>query len=120
MTSKAMRNPDAKHIDYGFLQGVIPESPNFMPSNVDGIVERHGSFMVLEWKRKNEKISTGQAILLKALAKKGFTVIIVCGDTDNGLNFDHCWILDNKGEPKIKYTNYDEFLTYYKFWFETA
>ena len=120
MTSNAMRNPNAKHIDYGFLQGEIPDNPNFMPSNIDGIIERNGSFMVLEWKRRNEKISKGQERLLKALAQNNITVAIICGDTDNGLNFDHCWLLNNKGEPEVKYTKYEDFLEYYKFWYSLA
>ena len=115
----AMRNPDAKHIDYGFMQGVINDK--VLPSNIDGILERNGQFLVFEWKRKNEKISKGQEILLKALAKsKGFTVAIVCGDTDNGINFEHCWILDKQGTPSIKYANYEDFVKYLKFWYEVA
>lgn len=117
---KAMRNPDAKHIDYGFMKGAIPDNPNFMPSNIDGIIERNGSFMVLEWKRPKEKISKGQERLLKALAQNGIAVVIICGDTDNGLNFDHCWILNAKGECEVKYTTYKDFLEYYKFWYELA
>lgn len=115
-----MRNPNAVHIDYGFMQGIFPDNPNFMPSNIDGIIERNGQFMVLEWKRKNEKISKGQGRLLKALAQKGLTVVIICGDTDNGLNFDHCWIMNNQGEFEVKYTNYEDFVGYYKFWYELA
>ncbi len=116
-----MRNPNAKHIDYGFLQGEIPDNPNFMPSNIDGIIERNGSFMVLEWKRRNEKISKGQERLLKALAQNNITVAIICGDTDNGLNFEHCWLLNNKGEPEVKYTKYEEkFITLDEVAYEAA
>jgi len=116
-----MRNPHATHIDYGFMQGLISENPNFVPSNIDGIIERNGVFLVFEWKRPKEKISKGQEILLKALAKThGFTVVIMCGDTDNGLNFDHCWILDKQGNPTTKYATYDEFLAFYKFWYSVA
>jgi hypothetical protein len=118
--TNAMRNPNAKHIDYGFLQGEIPDNPNFMPSNIDGIIERNGSFMVLEWKRRNEKISKGQERLLKALAQNNITVAIICGDTDNGLNFEYCWLLNSKGEPEVKYTKYEDFLEYYKFWYSLA
>lgn len=114
-----MRNPDAKHIDYGFMKGII--SDTFIPSNIDGILERNGQFLVLEWKRRNEKISKGQEILLKALAKTPcFTVMIITGDTDKGLNFELCWILNKEGKPEIKYTEYDDFVKYLKFWYEVA
>jgi len=79
----AMRNPDAKHIDFGELVGVIPTNPRFLPSNLDMVLERKGHFLVGEWKRPNESISRGQEILLNNLAKKpGFLVVLIEGDTD--------------------------------------
>lgn len=117
--ARAMRNPYATHIDYECFRGIIPSSPNFMPSNIDGIIERHGNFMVFEWKRPGEKFNKGQEILLRALAKTDhFIVVIMCGDTDNGLNFDHCWLLNNKGEPYKKYTTFEEFKEFFKLWYD--
>jgi hypothetical protein len=59
-----------------------------VPSNVDGIAERNGNFLVMEWKRPGEKVSEGQKILLKALAKTPkFMVVVIIGDTDNGTNY---------------------------------
>lgn len=82
----AMRNPDAKHIDFAELIGVIPSNPKFLPSNLDMVLERKGSFLVGEWKRPNENISRGQEILLQNLATKPkFTVILIEGDTDDGM-----------------------------------
>ena len=66
----AMRNSQAQHTDFGFLQGVIPSNPKFMPSNVDMMLERKGKFFIGEWKREGEQISMGQKILLRALASK--------------------------------------------------
>lgn len=116
-----MRNPDAKHIDYGFMKGIIKDNPKFMPSNIDGIVERNGQFLVMEWKRSGEKISKGQEILLRALAKTPcFTLMIITGDTDNGINFINCFIFNKKGEVEIKYDKYEDFVDYIKFWYEVA
>ncbi len=79
----AMRNPDAKHIDFAYLIGLIPSNPRFLPSNLDMVLERKGSFLVGEWKRPNEKISRGQEILLENLARKpGFLVVLIEGNTD--------------------------------------
>lgn len=64
----AMRNTHATHVDFGFLRGVIPSNPHFMPSNIDMVLERKGSFLFGEWKRQDEEIKTGQKILLKELA----------------------------------------------------
>ena len=79
-----MRNAYASHTDFGFLRGVILDSPKAMPSNIDMIFERRGSFLIAEWKRKNEEISLGQKILLKALANQNkFTVLVINGYSDN-------------------------------------
>jgi len=75
-----MRNAYASHTDFGFLRGVILDNPKAMPSNIDMVFERRGSFLIAEWKRKNEEISLGQKILLKALANQNkFTVLVING-----------------------------------------
>lgn len=81
---EAMRNSNAPHTDFGFLRGVIPTNPLFMPSNVDMMLERRGKFLIGEWKRPLEKISKGQEILLRKLANKpDFSVIIIEGHSDS-------------------------------------
>ena len=83
----AMRNPDAKHTDFGELLGIIESNPKFLPSNLDMVYERNGHFLVGEWKRPNEMISGGQRLLLHRLASKpNFKVVLIIGDTDNGMN----------------------------------
>ena len=55
-----------------------------VPSNLDMVYERKGSFLVAEWKRDGEKISKGQEILLKALSRlPSHTVLIINGYTKN-------------------------------------
>lgn len=71
-----MRNENASHVDFGFLRGMIPSNPLFMPSNIDMIIERKGNFIFGEWKREGEKMSTGQKILLMSLAKKHLVLLI--------------------------------------------
>ena len=79
-----MRNAYASHTDFGFLRGVILDNPKAMPSNIDMVFERRGSFLIAEWKRKNEEISLGQNILLKALANQNkFTVLVINGYSDD-------------------------------------
>jgi len=86
-----MRNPLAVHIDFKDINGLLEKR---LPSNIDMIMERHGYFLIGEWKRENEKISLGQQILLKQLAKVDkFTVLIIVGDTDNGMNIIKLWQL---------------------------
>tara|TARA_B100001059_G_C17801787_1_gene566631 strand:- start:169 stop:552 length:384 start_codon:yes stop_codon:yes gene_type:complete len=82
---KGMRNNQAKHIDFGFLSGVIEDNPKAMPSDLDMVFERKGKFLIAEWKRDGEKISMGQKILLKSLAKNdNFKVLIIEGYSYDG------------------------------------
>jgi hypothetical protein len=77
-----MRNEGATHIDTTGIEGIIPANPKWGFSNIDLIGERKGRFLVQEWKRPNEQISTGQRILLEQLAKQpAFTVLVVTGHT---------------------------------------
>ena len=91
-----MRNAYASHTDFGFLRGIILDNPKAMPSNIDMVFERHGKFLVGEWKRKNEEISLGQKILLKALADQiNFTVLVINGYSDDtGINIDNFYEVD--------------------------
>ena len=77
-----MRNPDAKHIDFGFLKGIIDSNPAFLPSNIDMVLERKGRFMFGEWKREDEEIKKGQKVLLSKLATH-HTVILITGHVDD-------------------------------------
>jgi hypothetical protein len=87
-----MRNPNAKHLDFSDLQGVIPDNPKWLPSNIDMLMERKGKFLLCEWKRENEEFGGGQKRLLKALAAHpDFTVLVVQGNTDNGMEVQQFW-----------------------------
>jgi hypothetical protein len=95
----AMRNPDAKHTDFADLVGVIPSNPKLLPSNLDMVLERNGIFLVGEWKRPSESISLGQDILLKNLSKmSNFLVLVIEGNTDNGMVVNKISIYDKKFE----------------------
>ena len=90
-----------------------------VPSNADMIMERRGRFLIGEWKRPNEKVSLGQQILLKALAKvPKFTVLVIQGDTDDGMVVNRVWkVLPNEGF-EIVARSVDDFKQYLKQWDE--
>jgi hypothetical protein len=116
-----MRNPDASHTDFAELLGLIPSNPKFLPSNVDGIAERNGKFFIMEWKRPHEKISEGQQYLLKALAKNtNFIVVIIIGDTDNGMNIKKFYYLNAKGINTLVGNSTQDFKDFYQSWYEWA
>lgn len=94
-----MRNPDAKHLDFGNLVGLIPDNPKILPSDLDLVYERKGKFLVAEFKRGEEKLSQGQKILLENLASlPEFNVFVVNGYSEQGnlVIGDIYWISRNK------------------------
>ena len=91
-----MRNRFAPHIDFTFLKGFIRTNPNLMPSNIDMVIERNGKFLFGEWKKEGEKISLGQEIMLKKLAKF-HTILIITGDTDRKANVSHIQEITENG-----------------------
>ena len=99
---KLMNNPYATHIDFFRFKGFFKNNPNATPSNLDMIFERNGKFLVGEWKRQNEKISKGQEILLKTLAKQeNFVVLIIQGDTDGEMVVNKFWrVVDDTCQPQ--------------------
>lgn len=94
-----MRNPNAKHKDFGALIGIIPTNPRFLPSDIDMVYERNQCFLFGEWKRSSESLSGGQRILLKKLARQPRTIVLVIvGDTDDGMNVEQVYRLTPEGE----------------------
>lgn len=118
---KLMRNMFATHTDYADLKGVIPANPAFVPSNVDGICERKGKFLIMEWKRPSEKVSEGQKILLKALASKDdFMVVIIYGNTDNSMVIDKYFLVQKDGSCMLAGQGLEMFKGFYRQWYELA
>lgn len=116
-----MRNIYATHTDYGDFFGLIPDNPHFVPSNVDGICERKGKFLVMEWKRPNEQVSKGQEYLIKALAKQpNFIVIIIYGDTDDETTVHKFFLVNQDGTCIKAGTSFEELKIFYKQWYEMA
>ena len=112
-----MRNPNAVHIDFKDLNGLMGK---IVPSNLDMVVERKGYFLIGEWKREGEAISMGQNILLKQFAKMKdrFTVLVIQGDTDGGeMKVDKFWHLDVDGvlvPIGAGVNKFKDFLVYWK------
>jgi len=105
-----MRNKEAPHIDFEELNGLLGK---VVPSNLDMVLERKGHFLFAEWKRDNEKVSKGQEILLKALSRlPKTTVLVVSGDSDDGMRVDRFWrVLPNgncieSGRGLIEFKDY--------------
>ena len=54
------------------------------PTDIDGIVERNGRFLIFEWKRDGVETPVGQKILFERLTMHGdITVFVVWHETDH-------------------------------------
>ena len=101
-----MRNRFAPHIDFAEFEGLLG---SILPSNLDMIVERHGYFLVAEWKHPKERVSKGQEILLKSLARmKNFTVIVISGDSAETMMVHKFWKIQKDGSLTLIGTSLHE------------
>jgi hypothetical protein len=113
-----MRDKYAPHVDFGELSGLLGK---VLPSNLDMVLERKGHFLFGEWKRDGEKISKGQEILLKALSGlPKTTVLVVSGDTDNGMRVERFWRILPDGSYAQSGKGLIEFKDYITEWYLVA
>jgi hypothetical protein len=115
----AMRNANASHVDFGFLRGMIPSNPHFMPSNIDMIVERKGKFIFGEWKREGEKISAGQKILLLALSKI-HTVLLITGHVDDDVHISKVQVVTCNGKLNMIGESKEALIQYLQDWYDAV
>ena len=66
--------------DWGILDGCFGES-KIKPTDVDGLVERNGHFLILEAKSPTAEVKQGQEITFQhAIQAKSMTVFVVWGE----------------------------------------
>ena len=119
MIIPAMRNPNAPHIDFGFLRGFIPSNPNFMPSNIDMVLERRGVFLFGEWKREEEEMKQGQKMLLKELAWV-HKVIIITGYVDTQPHISLIQQVLTNGNLKVVGKSVADLIKFIQDWYKDA
>lgn len=80
MTIKDMEKFTSSLWDWKFLDNCF-QGTKIKVSDIDGIVERKGQFLILECKSPNVELPAGQKIMFDNMAKTGlFTVIVVWGE----------------------------------------
>ena len=107
--------------DWKFLDDSCFPGTRITVGDLDGIVERNGEFLVIEAKGENVplKPNSGQDILYRALAKKGFTVVYLNGEKNNTKYMTILNPCDTKwGERRVA-TNADV-IAFISTWFQRA
>ena len=115
----AMRNAQATHVDFGFLRGIISDNPNFMPSNIDMVLERKSSFLFGEWKREDEEMKQGQKMLLKELAWV-HKVIIITGYVDTQPHISLIQQVLTNGNLKVVGKSVADLIKFIQDWYKDA
>lgn len=64
--------------DWSILDGCFGQT-KIAPTDIDGITERNGRFLLIETKSLGVPIPNGQSILFDNLIAKGFTVLVIWG-----------------------------------------
>lgn len=91
---------------------------NISPSDLDGIVERNGKFLVLEAKSPRGTMSIGQKRLLHALGRlEEFTVVIVWGEKHD---VEKMQVITKDGMRFYRKATVDDFRRVVKCWYEFA
>lgn len=100
--------------DWKILEGCF--SGKIAPTDIDGMVEKNGHFLVIETKRPNVEIPLGQLYTFQAMQKLGcFTVIIVWGHKDKP---EAMQVLTENGDTsKIKQIDLDGLRRYVERWY---
>lgn len=116
----AMRNENASHVDFGFLRGMIPANPFFMPSNIDMIIERKSKFIFGEWKREGEQMKLGQKLLLLSLAKYHTVLLITGYSQGEETNVSKVQVVTCNGKLNLLGNTKESLITYLKDWYDAV
>lgn len=75
--------------DWGFLDECFAPT-RVRPSDVDGIVERRGRFLVIEAKPNEGRMTKGQALTLDAFSREpNFQVLVIYGEPNQPVAMQH-------------------------------
>jgi len=112
-----LKNPHATMTNWLPSVELLPDGITF--SDLDGIMERKGHFLVVESKYKNENIGKGQLIMLSQLSKlPQFNVFMVHMDKATGLVEDFYYL--NNGVSGTQYFGHEKWVQIVKRWWDKA
>lgn len=106
MTIRSITAFTAALWDWGFLDRCFGGT-KIKISDVDGIVERNGCFLLLEGKPVGKAIGRGQEILFRQLTSKGFTVMIIRGVPPVPERMQIWYAHHRKPEPEVAVSEQD-------------
>lgn len=103
--------------DWSILDGCFGET-RIKPTDIDGLVERNGHFLILECKAPGTPVKQGQSIMLTRAVSTGyFTAMIVWGEQSRP---EKLQIIGCMGDLLIDPCDLDTFRHYVRVWFSKA
>lgn len=117
MITTGMRNKNACRVPFGDLCVGGEE----LPVHIDGVCERNGHFLLMEWQKEGEIVPEERRALLKELARvPKFTVLVVNGQTKGeDVEVEAFYLLGKDGGEK-RGEGLGSFISYYRKWFNHA
>jgi len=115
MTIRDLKKYTESLWDWGFLDGCFKR--NIKVTDIDGLVEAGGRFLLLEAKSSNAPIPDGQRFAFEALVKTGlWTVLVMWGKPNEPESY---LLMDGRpGRPEIKSCDRTEIQFIVSTWFE--
>jgi len=104
--------------DWAVLEGCFGQS-KIKPTDIDGLVEHNGYFLMLEAKNKGVPIPQGQAILHNAWLEKGNSLIVVYGEPGDPQRLE-CYIFGKRIVREIEPATIDKLRDVVSFWYKMA
>lgn len=103
--------------DWGVLRGCFGDT-KIEPTDIDGMVERHGQFLWFETKEPNVRIPDGQRITFTNAASTNFiTVLVIWGHPGEPQKM-HSWWRDR--EKTYENTSLDRLREFVSNWYDWA
>lgn len=104
--------------DWSVLDGCFGDT-NIQVTDLDGVVERNGRFLILECKSHDADIPTGQDILFRRLMKTGyFTIFVIWGNP--GIPEKMCAYDKHGGKQFFHEVNIEVLRNFVGKWFERS
>jgi hypothetical protein len=112
------RCPCACHWNWGWLSEAFGENTSSV-ADIDGVIERHGCFLLIEAKRSPKDMTEGQRLMLTNFSFKPNCIsVVVYGPRDTPEFYDLC--VDGQWRVVHEATSPDDFLRRVKRWFERS
>lgn len=103
--------------DWAILDGCFGDT-RITPTDIDGLVERNGHFLIFECKSPGVPVRQGQEIMLNRAVETGFfTAMIVWGEKNKP---EKLKVIGRMGNAEVDPCDKDLFRDYVKQWFKYA